>query len=227
MPFPPDVIAAAQASMRKWKVPASVSLAQWALESNYGRSEPAGSNNPFGIKAIAGQPFVTSWTHETLNGVYQAIPQHFARFASLEDAFDAHGRLLATSHYYVKAQHETDPDRFAMDLQGIYATGIPGHPYGAALIAIMKAADLYQYDGAAPAAAAAALPGAPPILQLGSSGPEVEQLQHVLSIAVTGTFDQKTKTAVMAFQAAHGYLKVDGIVGPKTQVALNALAEAA
>lgn len=146
MSFPPEVVSAAQASMRKWKVPASVTLAQWALESNYGRSMPHGSNNPFGIKALPGQAFVVAWTHETLHGVYQAVPQHFARFDSLEEAFEAHARLLATSHYYVKAQHESDSDRFAQDLQGIYATGIPGHPYGAALIAIMKAGNLYQYD---------------------------------------------------------------------------------
>lgn len=144
--FPPDVINAAQVSQRKWGVPASVSLAQWALESAYGHAMPANSNNPFGIKAVPGQAFVTSWTHETLHGVYQALPQHFARYASINEAFDAHARLLATSHYYVKAQHDHDPNQFAMDLQGIYATGIPGHPYGPALIAIMKAANLYQYD---------------------------------------------------------------------------------
>lgn len=159
--IPADIISAAQAAQHKWGVPASVSLAQWALESNWGRAMPQGSNNPFGIKSVPGQAFVTSWTHETLHGVYQAIPQHFARYASVAEAFDAHARLLATSHYYVKAQHEHDPDRFAMDLQGIYATGIPGHPYGAALISIMRAGDFYQYD-----AARAPLPGSPATARL-------------------------------------------------------------
>jgi hypothetical protein len=56
--FSLDVINAAQATQDRWGVPASVTLAQWALESRYGASMPVGSNNPFGIKAVSGQPFV-------------------------------------------------------------------------------------------------------------------------------------------------------------------------
>ena len=55
--FPLPVIAAAQASHAKY-FPlgpyASVSLAQWAVESAYGRVM-SGANNPFGIKATAAQ----------------------------------------------------------------------------------------------------------------------------------------------------------------------------
>lgn len=147
--FPPDVIAAAQAAHKAFfplgPFP-SIGLAQWALESAYGHAEPAGSNNPFGIKAVPGQDSVVAWTHETLNGHYVRIPQHFAKYASVQDAFMAHAKLLATSHYYVKAQHASNPKDYAMALQNIYATGIPGHPYGEALIAIMDAANLYQFD---------------------------------------------------------------------------------
>jgi flagellum-specific peptidoglycan hydrolase FlgJ len=128
----------------------SVSLAQWALESAYGRAEPAGSNNPFGIKAnqsqIAAHDDVIAMTHETLHGVYVALPQFFAKYENVEEAFLAHAKLLATAPCYHAAQAAQTPDEYAMALQGIYATGIPGHPYGNALIAIMKGADLYQYD---------------------------------------------------------------------------------
>lgn len=147
--FPDDVIAAAQASEKLyWPMGpfVSVSLAQWALESAYGRAEPDGSDNPFGIKAVPGQPYVVQMTHETLHGVYVALPQHFAKYGSLEEAFDAHAKLLATAPCYHAAQAAQTPDAYAMALQGIYATGIPGHPYGLALIAIMRSADLYQYD---------------------------------------------------------------------------------
>jgi len=147
--FPPEVIAAAQESERKWYPMGpfvSVSLAQWALESAYGRAMPSGSNNPFGIKALPGQLDVIAWTHETLHGVYVSLPQHFAKFASLQEAFDAHAKLLATAPCYHAAQAAQTPDAYAMALQGVYATGIPGHPYGPALIAIMKSANLYQYD---------------------------------------------------------------------------------
>src|SRR5215475_11725970 len=67
-PVPEDVIAAAQASHDKWKIPASVTLAQWALESGWGRKMPLGSNNPFGIKAASGQAFVEAITREHING---------------------------------------------------------------------------------------------------------------------------------------------------------------
>jgi flagellum-specific peptidoglycan hydrolase FlgJ len=147
--FPADVIDAAQESERKFYPYGpfvSVSLAQWALESAYGRAEPAGSENPFGIKAVAGQDYVVAWTHETLHGQYVAIPQHFAKYASLAEAFDAHASLLAHAPCYHAAQAAQTPDEYAMALQGIYATGIPGHPYGLALIAIMRSANLYQYD---------------------------------------------------------------------------------
>jgi flagellum-specific peptidoglycan hydrolase FlgJ len=149
MTFPADVVAAAQSSEKAFypKGPfASVSLAQWALESAYGSAEPAGSNNPFGIKAVSGQADVVAWTHETLHGQYVALPQHFAKYVTLADAFNAHAKLLATAPCYHAAQAAQTPDDYAMALQGIYATGIPGHPYGLALIAIMKSANLYQYD---------------------------------------------------------------------------------
>ena len=147
--FPPEVVAAAQAS--EWKFYpygpfASVSLAQWALESAYGRAEPPASDNPFGIKAVPGQADVVAMTHETLHGIYVALPQHFAKFDSLEEAFDAHAKLLATAPCYHAAQHAQTPDEYAHALLHIYATGIPGHPYDAALIAIMRGANLYQYD---------------------------------------------------------------------------------
>ena len=59
-----DVIEAAQASERKHGIPASVSLAQFALESAWGKKMPPDSHNPFGIKAVQGQPAVTVRTRE-------------------------------------------------------------------------------------------------------------------------------------------------------------------
>ena len=151
--FPQDVIDAAKAAEAAfWPYGpfVSVSLAQWALESAYGRAEPAVSNNDFGIKATPEQikdgQDVVSWTHETLHGVYVRLPQFFAKYPSHAEGFMAHAKLLATAPCYRAAQHAQTADEYAQSLQGIYATGIPGHPYGAALIAIMRSADLYQYD---------------------------------------------------------------------------------
>lgn len=128
---------------------ASISLAQWALESDWGR-HLSGENNYFGIKAtreeIAAGKARIRWTHETSNGVYHPIMQAFANYANLDDCFLAHARLLTYSTYYWKAREAITPDEYAMALEGIYATGIPGYSYGGILIEIMKENDLYQYD---------------------------------------------------------------------------------
>jgi hypothetical protein len=142
--FPPEVVAAAIASRSRWGVPASVTLAQWALESAWGTRMPAHSNNPFGIKAAAGQPFVEATTREVLHGQPVTVRARFRRFDSMADAFDQHGRLLATHGPYAHAMTLRDqPDAFADALTGVYATD---PHYGAVLKSIMRAHNLYQYD---------------------------------------------------------------------------------
>lgn len=63
------------------------------------------------------------------------------------------------------------------------------------------------------------------LLQIGSKGPQVEDLQRALiaggaRLDVDGFFGRMTELAVMAAQAAHG-LATDGVVGPKTAAALK------
>lgn len=140
----PDVIAAAQAAARKWRVPSSVSLAQWALESGWGSHMPDGSLNPFGMKARPGDPYVIALTREVLNGQTVEVHAAFRKFASIADAFDAHAELLATAPIYRPAMSvAASPEAFARMLTGRYATD-PG--YGGKLIAVMQGSNLYQYD---------------------------------------------------------------------------------
>lgn len=142
--LPKDVVLAAEAAQAKWLVPSSVSIAQWALESAWGTREPTGSNNPFGIKAVSGEAFVEAATHEVIDGKEIATTAKFAKYSSLEEAFDAHGKLLATHKAYEKAMAaRMNADNFANALTGVYATD-PN--YGAKLISLMKAHDLYTYD---------------------------------------------------------------------------------
>jgi flagellum-specific peptidoglycan hydrolase FlgJ len=144
MPLPQMVINAAIDADKKWHVPAAVSLAQWALESNFGRAMPPGSNNPFGIKATGTQPYVVASTKEFVNGKYVTVDARFRKFASLVDAFNQHGQLLATAPAYTKARLASkDPNAFADALTGVYATD---PRYGTKLKAIMSQYNLYQYD---------------------------------------------------------------------------------
>jgi flagellum-specific peptidoglycan hydrolase FlgJ len=142
--FPPVVVAAAIASHHRWRVPASVTLAQWAVESAYGTKMPRGSNNPFGIKAGKGQPFVEAQTREVIGGKSVTVVAKFRKFDSMAQAFDEHGRLLATSRYYTRAMSlAANPDSFADALTGVYATD---PRYGSVLKSVMRKDNLYQYD---------------------------------------------------------------------------------
>jgi flagellum-specific peptidoglycan hydrolase FlgJ len=72
------------------------------------------------------------------------VVARFRRFASMNEAFDQHGRLLATDRPYAHARTlANDPDAFADALTGVYATD-PN--YGTLLKRIMKSHNLHQYD---------------------------------------------------------------------------------
>lgn len=143
--LPTAVIQAAQAAQRKWKVPASVTIAQWMLESGSGKRMPSHSNNPFGIKAGRGQSFVMAGTHEeTKDHKLVATIAPFRIFPSMNEAFDQHGRLLATHPAYKLArQYMNNPDAYADALTGSYATD---SKYGSKIKSIMKQNFLYKYN---------------------------------------------------------------------------------
>lgn len=143
---PPDVIAAAQADQRSRAIPASVAIAQWMHESGSGRHIPLDSNNYWGIKEPdPTKPGVTVTTTEYKAGKPYTIPQYFRKFASPEEGWAAHTRLLTTDPRYAKAMALThDPDAFVDALAGTYA---PGNPYYAQRIKnTMKKNHLYQYN---------------------------------------------------------------------------------
>lgn len=122
---------------------ASISIAQWALESNWGKAL-SGKNNPFGIKALPGRPSTPRMTWEVIRGQHKKMVQNFADFESLTEAFEEHGRLLAQGKPYAKARMSiANPDAFAVALTGVYATD---PQYGSKLISIMRANNLYQFN---------------------------------------------------------------------------------
>ena len=141
---PPDVVDAAIASRVKWSVPASITIAQWAVESAWGAAMPPGSNNPFGIKATGDDPAVEAQTREVMSGKSVTIAAKFRKFASLTEAFDLHGKLLATAPVYGPAmQKKDDPESFADALTGVYATD---PLYGSTLKYVIKAYNFTIHD---------------------------------------------------------------------------------
>lgn len=141
---PPEIVAAARASAARWRIPASVTLAQWALESGWGRHMPPGSNNPFGIKARAGEPVAAAETREVVGGKDVMIRAGFRAFASIDDAFDHHAEVLATAGVYAPARAcLPNVDAFCAGLTGRYATD---PRYGDELVAVIRGSNLRQYD---------------------------------------------------------------------------------
>jgi flagellum-specific peptidoglycan hydrolase FlgJ len=123
---------------------ASVTLAQWALESGYGQHTPPKSNNPFGIKSMPNDKHCSEVaTHEVIKGVYTRVICGFKCYACERDAFLDHAELLAESGHYFASRHTNNPDDFARGLTGSYATD---PDYGKKLIQIMLAHNLYRYD---------------------------------------------------------------------------------
>lgn len=97
--------------------------------------------------------------------------------------------------------------------RGILARLFTPGRIGAGVVALATAAGLAS--GIAPATASAHTT----LLEEGSSGPGVAQVQRALGLNGTGHFGPVTRSFVIAFQRRDGLL-VDGIVGPQTWGAL-------
>ena len=138
-----QVTDAAIAVRKKWLVPASVTLAQFGLESAWG-TKITGKFNFFGNKWDGKGPYTEVPTHEYINGRYVLTTAKFKDFTGYEDAFDFHGRLLATHPAYHNATALVDhPEAFAHALTGVYATD---PLYGVKLVQIMRGSGLEKYD---------------------------------------------------------------------------------
>lgn len=143
--IPPELIEAAKASQRRWRIPASITLAQWIVESAWGAAMPPDSNNPFGIKATASQAAVEAATEEVIDGKTIRITARFRRFESITEAFDQHGALLAKASPYKAAMELVeDVERFADALTGVYATD---PQYGTTLKWVITTYGLKKHDG--------------------------------------------------------------------------------
>lgn len=151
----PDIIASAQASQRKWRVPASVTIAQWALESGWGAHQ-SGKYNYGGITAkvkdavfpfkpgMPLEPATLCWTHEQYNGDLVKCQRWFKDYAAPDAFFDAHAKLLATAKVYAPAMAALpDVGRF-VDLMATHYATAPN--YASTIHSIIRGHNLTQYD---------------------------------------------------------------------------------
>jgi hypothetical protein len=140
---------AARAVARQTGVPASVTVAQAILESDWGRSQLAlSANNYFGIKATSslgndGLVWMPTGEFDASGQAYDTISP-FRAYKSLMDSMTDHDRLLLTGRYAVAMQVASEPRQFA---QQLYVAGYSTDPaYADKLIALMDRYDLYRLD---------------------------------------------------------------------------------
>ncbi len=126
--------------MLRWKVPASITLAQGLLESGAGNSSLAKKgNNHFGIKCHG-------WTGATIYQDDDMRNECFRAYSSAFDSFEDHSRFLATGKRYQSLfkLKVTDYKGWA---RGLKAAGYATSPtYAERLIDIIQLYKLYQYD---------------------------------------------------------------------------------
>lgn len=131
----------AQEKMRKFGVPASISLAQGLIESRAGTSKLAvNNNNHFGMKCFS----KTCKKGHCSNFADDTHKDFFKKFKSSEESWWAHGELVTTGRYAKLKKHGRNYRAWAYGLKSVgYATD---RTYAQKLIGIIERNKLTQYD---------------------------------------------------------------------------------
>lgn len=127
--------------MKKYGVPASISLAQGLIESRAGTSSLAvNNNNHFGMKCFSKnckKGHCSNFTDDTHK-------DFFKKFANPKDSWRAHSELLSSGRYARLRKYGRDYRSWA---RGLKTAGYATDPnYAGKLIGIIERYDLHQYD---------------------------------------------------------------------------------
>jgi flagellum-specific peptidoglycan hydrolase FlgJ len=105
----------------RWGVPASITIAQAILESNWGRSAPG--HNLFGLKGTGPAGSAHHRVVEYRRGRRSRPSAPFRLYDEPAQAVRDHGAILGESRRYARARSGgEDIERFAAGLVGVYAT---------------------------------------------------------------------------------------------------------
>ncbi len=141
----------ARTSMARYRVPASVTIAQSILESGWGTSALTRDGNAFfGMKCFGSPNRIALGcrnyrTTECSTSSCYSTSASFRVYHSVWASFADHGKQLATLPRYRNAfRYVTNPNRFAVEVHRAgYATG---PTYASNLISIMRRYNLYRFD---------------------------------------------------------------------------------
>lgn len=129
-----------------YNLPASVCIAQAAIESGWGASV-IGNYNYFGRKAVAGDASESHATREYINGHYVDIVADFKSYSCLDDAIEDWCILIREEPLYAHAAEVWDNGwnltDFVNALSPVYATD---PDYAGKVLSTIAANDLIVYD---------------------------------------------------------------------------------
>ncbi|MCC6273940.1 MAG: glucosaminidase domain-containing protein [Deltaproteobacteria bacterium] len=130
-------------------VPASVSLAQAALESGWGKHAPG--NNFFGIKGTGPAGSQLLATREFRDGVMVRTHAKFRRYHDPLQSFMDHARVISEGRYLRHAMaHRDDARDFVHALQSGKYKYATDPRYAAKVLRIIETHGLQRYDRGAP-----------------------------------------------------------------------------
>ena len=137
----------AQDEQQKYHIFASITIAQAALESNWGQSELATQYyNLFGVKSDTGGLMTTK---EYVNGQWIVVRARFAIYQSWRESIEQHTALFVdgtswdSSHY----QAVLSADNYVEAAQALQQRGYATDPnYAQKLISLIKIYNLDKYD---------------------------------------------------------------------------------
>ena len=127
--------------MEKYKIPASITLAQGLLETGGGQSRLAQQgNNHFGIKCKE------DWTGKTMKHTDDAPNECFRVYDDPKDSYEDHSKFLAYRPYYTKLFSLNMMD-YKSWAHGLKKAGYATNPkYAYILIDKIEKNKLYEYD---------------------------------------------------------------------------------
>ncbi|NMC39473.1 MAG: glucosaminidase domain-containing protein, partial [Bacteroidales bacterium] len=131
----------AVSEMKRTGVPASITLAQGMLESDYGRSTLARmANNHFGIKCH------NDWKGQTVRQHDDRRNECFRKYRKVEDSFYDHSDFLRSGSRY-SFLFDLDPRNYKAWAHGLKKAGYATNPdYANLLIKKIEENKLYLFD---------------------------------------------------------------------------------
>ena len=135
--FVQQAYAAASLSSKHSGMPAMVTVAQAALESNWGQSKLSReANNYFGIKAHGSHQRIQMCTDECEHGADVEVKAEFAKYLSMLDCFQCRdGILLRAAVYKGAVEKRCDEAAFIAEIAKHWATD---PKYAGKLLAVLN-----------------------------------------------------------------------------------------